>query len=236
MKVYRNFTKIRLQAMLLMFLVVVGFGTETVRAETDHDGQLWFPIYNRLHLPGNFLGWVEVNPRFGDNVSEIDQLLLRPAIGYKLSESFSIWQGYAWVTNYEPQFRDEHRLYQQLSFRHAFTDFRVSSRTRLEERFIRNARGTALRAREMVRVDVPFGAEKRWGVVVYDEVFVGLNTLQGGPESGFDQNRAFLGISHKLSDSLSVDFGYQNQAINRQTGPNAMNHIILMQWFVDWGK
>ena len=224
-----------LRGVLSVFLLIGGMWGEVARAATDHDGQLWFPLYNRLHLPGNFRGWLEVNPRFGDNVSEIDQLLLRPAIGYQISPSFSIWQGYAWVTNYEPRFRDEHRLYQQLSYRYSSTHFSVSSRTRFEERFIRNAIGTALRAREMIRGDISFGPNSRWALVVYDELFINLNTIRSGPDSGFDQNRFFVGINRKLNDSLSVDFGYQNQAINTK-GPNTMNHIILIQWFIDWWK
>ena len=227
---------LRLATALTSIVLLVSILTEKTYAATDHDSQLWFPIYNRVYLSEDFLGWFEVNPRFGDNVSEIDQLLLRPALGYQLSQSFSIWQGYAWVTNYEPRFRDEHRLYQQLSFRHAWSHVRISSRTRFEERFIRDARGTALRAREMIRVDIPFGFSKRWGLVFYDEVFVNLNTLQGGPESGFDQNRFFVGLNHRWTNVLTMDLGYQNQAINRRRGPNAMNHIILIQWFIDWGK
>ena len=113
-------------------------------AETLHDGQIWFPIYNTIYFPNKLLGWVEVNPRFGDDFSEIDQLLLRPALGYQISQKFSLWQGYAWVTNYRPDFSDEHRLYQELDYRDSFSHFRVFSRTRLEERFIRDAVGTAI--------------------------------------------------------------------------------------------
>ena len=91
---------------LCLWLVATGVWTDTGMTAPTHDGQLWFPLYNRFQLPGNFRGWAEVNPRFGDDVSEIDQLLLRPAIGYQISQSFSIWQGYAWVTNYQPNFRD----------------------------------------------------------------------------------------------------------------------------------
>ncbi len=235
MKTCKMTSLIRMWATLLVFVLIGGISGEMARAATEHDGQLWFPLYNRLHLPSNFRGWVEVNPRFGDNVSEIDQLLLRPAIGYQVSPSFSVWQGYAWVTNYEPRFRDEHRLYQQLSYRRSLSRVRIFSRTRFEERFIRNAIGTALRAREMVRSDIPFGPNKHWALVIYDEVFVNVNTIRNGPNSGFDQNRFFIGVNRRLNDSLSVDFGYQNQAINTK-GPNTMNHIILIQWFIDWGK
>ncbi len=224
-----------LHVVLSLVLVICCTSAKQVEAAIDHDMQLWFPLYNRLSLPGNFRGWLEANPRYGNNASEIDQFLLRPAIGYQITPSLSLWQGYAWVTNYEPRFRDEHRLYQQLSYRHRFSRFKISSRTRFEERFIRNAVGTALRAREMVRGDIPFGQDERWALVIYDEMFMNLNTIRNGPKSGFDQNRFFVGINHKLTKTVAVDFGYQNQTINRK-GANTMNHIILIQWFLDWGK
>ena len=115
---------------------------------------------------------------------------------------------------------------------------RILSRSRLEQRFVRDAGGVAIRAREMLRADFPFGSDHVWGVVLYDELFVNLNTVRRGPEGGFDQNRFFIGLHRKVNNQLSVDFGYQNQTINTR-GPDladSMNHIILMQWFVDWGN
>ncbi len=205
-------------------------------ADTIHDGQIWFPIYNTITFPNKFRGWVEVNPRFGDDFSEIDQLLLRPALGYQIAKKFSVWQGYAWITNYRPDFTDEHRLYQELDYRDSFSHLRVFSRTRLEERFIRDAVGTALRAREMIRLDVPFGEHNVWAGVVYDEIFVNLNSIRNGPDSGIDQNRVFVGINRKVNEYLHVDLGYQNQFINSPGSDVAdkMNHIILIQMFFNW--
>lgn len=227
----------RFIAVVVLCLASV-IGGEMAWAVPDHDGQVWTPIYNRFTLSESFRGWFEVNPRFGDNMSEIDQLLIRPAIGYQLTPNLALWQGYSWITNYQPNFRDEHRVYQQLSYRHNFSGAKLSSRTRLEERFVRSAVGVALRGREMVRIDVPFGSDGLWGFVVYDELFVNLNTIKRGPQSGFDQNRIFVGVHRKVNNVLGFDFGYQNQSINTsgQHLVDKMNHIILMQWFIDWGN
>lgn len=230
--------KVRLLPALLVFFLLGGIWQEVALGALTHDGQFWIPLYNRVALSEKFRGWFEVNPRFGDNISEIDQLLIRPAIGYQLTPSLSIWQGYAWITNYQPRFRDEHRLYQQVSYRRSFSSFRIFSRTRLEERFLQDAGGAAIRARQMLRADFPFDKDQIWGAVIYDELFVNLNTVRSGPEGGFDQNRFFVGIHRKVNDHLSFDFGYQNQTINTR-GPNLadrMNHIILLQWFIDWGQ
>ncbi len=236
MNVHGGTFKVRLQAVVIVFLLVIVFGGGVAWAATKHDGQLWVPLYNRFELGETYRGWFEVNPRFGDTISEIDQLLIRPAIGYQIAPSLSLWQGYAWITNYQPRFRDEHRLYQEVSYRRNFSYGGILSRTRLEERFVQDAGGVAIRAREMLRADVPLGDGRMWGFVIYDELFVNLNTVRRGPEAGFDQNRLFVGVHRKVNKDLSFDFGYQNQTINT-SGPNfadRMNHILLMQWFIDW--
>ncbi len=201
-----------------------------------HDGQFWFPLYNRFSPSDKVRGWFEVNPRFGNDASEIHQLLIRPALGYEIQPGVSLWQGYVWVTNYEPRFSDEHRLYQQLSYRKGFTGWNVFSRTRMEERFIREARGVSLRAREFLRFNFPLDDRKQWAFVLYDEVFVSLNSTLNGPKAGFDQNRLFIGLNRKINRHVSMDVGYQNQSINTPGSrvADVMNHILLIQWFIDW--
>ena len=232
----RRFSTVRPLGGLLLLLVMSGIGAAVARAGTVHDGQFWFPLYNRFSPSEKVRGWFEVNPRFGNDVSEIHQLLIRPALGYQIMPGVSLWQGYAWITNYEPRFTDEHRLYQQLSYRKKFAGWNLFSRTRTEQRFIRDARGVSLRAREFLRLNVPLGDRKQWSFVFYDELFVSLNSTHNGPRSGFDQNRLFVGLNRKITPHVSMDVGYQNQSINT-SGPrvaDVMNHILLIQWFIDW--
>lgn len=205
-------------------------------AKTEHDGQLWFPLYLTTHLGERGLGYFEVNPRIGNNVSEIDQLLLRPAVGYQVTPHLSLWQGYAWVNDYQPSYQDEHRSFQQAVYTTPVFQTSLTSRTRLEERWIRGDPGTGLRAREMIRLSVPLAGSKAWSLVLYDEVFVNLNSVRGGPQSGFDQNRAFIGVNRMLSPHVNVDLGYQNLVLNT-TEPGLTSrhlHIILIQTFITW--
>ena len=92
---------------------------------------------------------------------------------------------------YQPSFREQNRMYQQLLYRRTFPFVKVLSRSRLEERFIDNTDGTAVRARTMLRGDFPLPDAPEWAIVVYDEIFVNLNAVGNGPDSGFDQNRFF---------------------------------------------
>lgn len=212
----------------------------------NQDFRLWSPIFMTAKLPNSFLAHLEVQPRFADldEDGHIDQLLLRPAVGYQLTEHLSLWQGYAWVGNYNqrhtpPQspFFDESRIYQQVLYTRKFESFKIVSRTRLEERWIEHVDGTAVRFRTMLRGQYPLPMVPEWALVAADEIFIHLNTVGSrGPEAGFDQNRVFVGINRTFSKYFNMDIGYQNQLLNSRSIPNLanqMNHVILFQFFIN---
>ncbi|MDF0675813.1 MAG: DUF2490 domain-containing protein [Nitrospira sp.] len=211
------------------------------------DFGLWAPVFMTVKLPKSFYAYMEVNPRFFDldDAGDIGQLLLRPAVGYQLTEKLSIWQGYAWVGNFnvphtpsQSSFFEENRIYQQANYVHKFQSWNTLSRVRLEERWIEDAAGTAVRLRLLWRGLYPLPKAPQWAFATYDEVFINLNTVQGrrGPEAGFDQNRFFIGINRTFSKNFNMDFGYQNQLLNSKSIPdlaNQMNHIILLNFFIN---
>ena len=244
-----------------MIFSLTGGGVTTVQAYTDLSGsgksatsvedfRLWTPVYLNVKLPNRFLAYMEVNPRIGDDVTNIDQLLLRPALGYQLTDNLSIWQGYGWVGNFNqkhtpPQspFFQESRVFQQVIYTDKFSNFNFMSRTRMEERFIEGAAGTALRFRQMLKLSYPLPMAPEWSLVGYDEIFINLNSVdsfddarRGGhaPGAGIDQNRLFLGVNKKFNQYFNVDIGYQNQMLNSRTkdgNANLINHILLLQFY-----
>ena len=204
-------------------------------SDLNQDFRLWAPVYLNFPVSGPVKGYMEANPRFSNNVSDVDQLILRPALGYQLSPTLSLWQGYAWIANYEPGYTQEHRLFQQLIYSNKFSTFKLLSRSRLEERWIQHAIGTSVRARTMLRGDIPLPAYPTIAIVAYDEVFINLNTIRQGPEAGFDQNRFFLGMNYTFSPTFNVDVGYQLQVINTALSglANQANHMVLLQFFIN---
>ena len=237
---------------------LTGGGVTTVQAYTElgpttvSDFRLWTPVYLNVKLPSKFLAYMEVNPRIGDDVTNIDQLLLRPAIGYQLTENLSIWQGYGWVGYFNqkhtpPQspFFQESRIFQQVIYTHKFSNFQFMSRTRMEERWIEHTAGTALRFREMLKVSYPLPMAPDWALVGYDEIFINLKSVDTiddaihgvkGPGAGIDQNRLFVGVNKTFNQYFNVDLGYQNQMINSRTvggNANLINHILLLQFYIN---
>jgi hypothetical protein len=247
---YEQGWRSRLQCLLIgvaVWSLVAGAGSEVFASEnTQQDFRLWAPVYLTVPLSTSFLGYAEVNPRFGDDVSQLDQLILRTAVGYKLNDRWSVWQGYAWNTVYykandQPDFNGEQRIYQQLSYKdklpflETFPFVKLLSRSRLEERWIDHVSDTAFRARTMLRVDVPLPMIPSWSFVTYDEIFVNLNGVSGGPEAGFDQNRFFIGFNREFIKQFNVDLGYQMQIINtrKEEMVNQINNMILIQFWIN---
>lgn len=226
-------TKILLCVGVVLFLSV-GFQVKAYAGTSDF--QIWTPVYLTVNFTDKIQGWYEAQPRFGDDASQLNQLLLRTALGYKFADHWSLWQGYAWTPNIEPKYKTENRLYQQLLYSQKFPAINIMSRTRLEERWIKDVPGTAVRFRTLLRGQVPLADQGRWAFVVQDEIFFNLNSPTNGPDGGMDQNRTFVGINRSVNEHLNVDVGYQLQTINTtESGVfNDKNSILIMQWFLTW--
>lgn len=205
----------------------------TSAAAAEHQFQAWTPAYLNLGFNDRINGWYEIQPRFSED--GVSQLLLRTAVGYRFYGRWSAWLGYAWTPSLQPNFRTENRIFQQLLYADDFSFGRLTSRTRFEQRWIGGADGVALRLRTLLRDQIAFTDDGLWRAVAQDEVFVNLNSPDGGPVSGFDQNRLFVGINRVVNANLNVDVGYQFQYLNRREPgfPDDVNHVLLIQLFFD---
>ena len=59
--------------------------------------------------------WMEGQARWFNDASRLGQSIIRPGVGYKLSDQVSVWLGYAWIRTspLEREQTDEHRIWQQ---------------------------------------------------------------------------------------------------------------------------
>ncbi len=208
-----------LGATLLAAAFEVAFTAGRASAATS-DGQVWMQGIVRVALPRGMKLWLEVQPRIGGD--GIRQLLLRPALGWQATPTWSIWQGYGFTPSFDP-WRSENRLYQESLFDHSLGSLRMLNRTRMEERFIEGVEGVSLRARHLLRFTYPLDAGKRWFLAVSDEAFATLNDANGGPRAGFDQNRAYAGIRCQTTPTLALEIGFLHQFVNRTSDDDLSN-------------
>jgi len=227
------------------------FASPTAWADLQTDSGFWGNGTAR----GNFgyvdpdlkrwLWWVEGQARFReccDNNFALNQSLLRPGLGYALTDQSTVWVGYARIENYSPGHTDvpENRVWEQYMWSGKTPLGAFTSRSRLEQRWQANGGDTGMRFRQFFRMSWPIPFLPTIDFVVWDEAFVNLlNTDWGPPPSkqGLDQNRGFVGIGYRFSPEVRTEIGYMNQFIETHTNANdRMNNILSMTVFFDFYK
>jgi hypothetical protein len=217
---------------LFVLLLMVARAT-TASAQTVSDGRVWWNVtaQERAGTPSPWRWYFELQGRTRDGVDDMDQLLVRPAVGYDVTRRSSIWGGYGYTPSYPPggDVLHEHRAWQQYLWAGPMGSptLQLQWRSRLEERWIESNRGVAWRYRQFVRLTRQLG-ERSGGptLVVWDEVFAHVNDTTR-TTSGFDQNRLFVGLGVGVGPRTRLEVGYLNQALESARGPDRRNHILL---------
>jgi len=142
------------------------------------DFQSWnaIALANNASDDGTWQYWFDGHLRFKDDASSLVVSIIRPAVGYRMNDSLTLWLGVARVTVDAPgNSIDEDRIWQQATFNIGeFLGRKVSGRTRLEQRFREDfGDDTGHRIRQFIRWAKPIN--DNWSLVVWDELFVGLN-------------------------------------------------------------
>lgn len=199
-------------------------------AEVEEDGRYWLNIYMQGKLPAENLYWsMDTHPRWRNEGKHLDTLILRPSIFYKVTPKASVWLGYDTVINH-PDGKSayhENRLWEQLMYQFdPIGDFTLTSRSRIEHRDREDFHDIAHRWRQMLRLTTPSAVHPQLSWVVYDELFINLNTTEWIQRRGIDQNRLFMGANWKFSDASNAEIGYLNQYVNAST-VDQDNHVIL---------
>lgn len=207
----------------------------TAQARTSQDEQVWINLTAMGSIKNDFIYFAEIQPRIGDGVSRIDQSIFRGALGWKLSPSVSLYQGYAHVVVPIEGGKDvnEERSFQQLSWTLGKPwGGELSSRTRLEQRWRSDGDDMGWRLREMLRYEKPLKADSdAVNALVYAEGFVALNDTDWGARGGFDQLRSFIGAELGLPAKSTIEVGYLNQVINQRAGHTRVNHVASVTLF-----
>lgn len=208
-------------------------------AQTLDDTGLWFAAFGNGKFPAcnedsQLRWWFDTHYRLRDDAGGFNQSIVRPGIGYALTEEQAVWAGYGWIHT-SPILGgdvDEHRFWQQWTSTPARGDWRFLHRGRFEQRWAESGDDVGLRWRQLARGQRIISQCPQWSFVIWDELFFHLNDTDWGNEAGLDQNRAFIGVGFKRSPSARVrtEIGYLNQYLNRQGGLDGMNHILSVNF------
>ena len=204
------------------------------RADTASDKALWLmaaaqgTIDEENPSLARWRWWLDGQARFFESSDGYGQSIVRPGIGYAVSESSTLWAGYAWIRTSPANGStfDENRIWQQWTSSTVLSTVTLSWRSRLEQRFVQGGNDVGWRFRQFIKVSQPIAFDSRLHIVGYDEILFWMNDTDWGAQSGFDQNRFFAGFAWQLREGRTVELGYLNQFLRRQNADDLINHIL----------
>ncbi|MCP3097327.1 DUF2490 domain-containing protein [Myxococcus sp. K15C18031901] len=211
----------RSQTLIVLIGLLLLVPVRAVQARpVSSEAQFWYVLSAQGPIAEPFLYYLEAQPR----VSKQDgRVIFRSAGGVRALHDLSFWLGYAWIPLWaweegNPSLRQgESRLFQQGLYTPKLGELKATVRARFEQRFLPGTTDVSLRTRLLLRGAYPMAFESRLSLIVWDEVFFHLNTVEGGPRTGFDMNRAFVGAGWKLGKHSALEVGYLNVYTRRPT-------------------
>jgi hypothetical protein len=221
-------------------LLLVLWGGATPAAADEHVVQHWHNVFVQGRLApstapaitSSALYYLEVQPRLSLLPGAPDKVLFRGALGVEAVPALSLWAGIgaipAWVDG--RWIPNETRLWQQVLWTPRLDAFQFLLRGRAEQRSFDGESEVAWRARVLARaVWTPPVDDGRWGLVVFDELFVGVLGLPPA-RRGFDQNRAFVGVLRRVTPWWSTEGGYLHVQVGLPGSDGARQlHTLLLQ-------
>ncbi len=192
------------------------------------DNQLWTALFANGPVTDDsrWLLWFDGHARYSEDVSRLGVSIIRPPVGYRLSDRDTHWARNAHdISRADGRSNiNEHRIWQQATYKIGEGGWgALSGRTRLEQRFLNTGDETGYRLRQFFRLTKPVAP--RWSVTGWNETFIALNDTDFGARGGYDQNRTFAGLRWNASDRVALEGGYLLNHVNRP-GDDAVNHNI----------
>lgn len=204
----------------------------------------WFSWANTIKVHKKWSILAEGQFRFAGQFEPM-QFQARTAVEYHINKNFSVAPGYVytWNPTYGKQpakfVNNEHRVYQQVNYKHRVGRLAFAHRGRLEQRFIQvhtQQNGDIVnegydlylnRFRYRLSVNVPLTkpdiGEKTLFASFYDEVFVefGKSVVNHLP----DQNRSFAGLGYQVSKDFTVTGGFLYHMLTKLNGYQQENNF-----------
>jgi hypothetical protein len=214
-------------AVALMLASALG---NTATAWADNvDGQLWVSMIVQGPVGNGWLAWGDSSFRWRDDAAALNQIIVRGAVGRKVTKDLSLWGGYAHSVIYPADGRPEveYRGWQQASFpiflgEHA----KLTGRFRLEQRWFDGDSRFAWRARQLFRLDVPLGkGDMVPGIMVKYEGFYNIAASDLSQNVGIEQHRGLLGIAIPMAPRKNIEVTYFEQRFV-QPEPDRVNRAL----------
>ncbi len=202
--------------------------------EPEQELGLWVPIHIEGDVYEHRLGAsFDLQARSALYPPDYDQLIVRTAGYVRFSKEYTAWLGVSYEPILVPEVQQQGNVWEQFRAENEISKspwILLTNRPRLEEFIIEGRPGCLVRFRYLLRLDVEL--TDKWRGIVSDQPFFDLNSVRNGPQAGFFENRAFLGLDRQLDDEgeVRLEFGYMNRYLGPKAGllANRMQHFLVV--------
>lgn len=206
-----------------IFAIYMLFGITTLFASNDPTGFWYMYFGNTSFVNSNWKASYDVQYRNHNFIGDLNQMLIRGSAQYSIANNLTLGMGYAFVQSEKINEPDvpfiENRTYQDVLTQQNIGSFLVKHRFRWEQRFIEHEDYKS-RIRYQLGLDIPVynNTEKKQTAyaAMYNEVFLNVdgNTRK---TNAFDRNRLYLGAGFKFNSNLSIQLGWMNQMLQKNS-------------------
>ncbi len=220
----------------LLLILAIFVHTNAQATSTTSDFQFWVPININAKLSEQLRGFLEFQPRVGNDASHLTSMIVRPSLGWALGPNATIWVGYLMsadsISPSSERYRIENRAWQGFTWKDSTKDkqFIWEIRNRLEERFLPGNSDPSLRWRTRFRVEHLIPTYSFLSVIASEEIFVNLNdnAFNAQLQAGAQQNRLYLGFGYRFAPEFQIESGYLHQHVWKNAPTVDQNNGIWM--------
>lgn len=210
--------------------------------EYDKVEGVWNAVFVDLPLGDKLSLRSEFHARTIDYFNVWNQQIFRPQLTYTDSAKIKWTVGYSYLKNFDsdinadPRVRNEHNVWEQVSYKTTLKKGFFSTWLRLEHRFqeaLPLQQDSSLRSFDFSsRIRVRFtyetplsknDAKVPVNFVFYDEIFTLMNS--SGIPYKFNQNWTFFGLKLKLSEKATINTGFQKNTIFKSSDKYLKNRL-----------
>jgi hypothetical protein len=219
-------------------MLALALATSVQAGTANSDFQAWLPVNVNVKMGEQLRGFLEVQPRIGNDMSHLTSMMVRPAIGWAITPQASVWAGYLMSADSASltsnHYLIENRAWQGFSWKDTANDkqFIWEIRNRLEERFLPHNNDPSIRWRTRFRGEhlIP---DTPLSVIASEEIFLNLNdnAHNRNLQAGAQQNRAYLGLGYRFAPEFQIESGYLYQYVWKRAPSDDANNSIWMTNF-----